>query len=57
MARFESMTTNNLESLFAVGENGVPNWYSYYLIDWRDYDSMADAFKKFFDLAGVSYTK
>ena len=57
MARFDSMTTNQLESLFAVGENGVPNWYSYYLVDWRDYDSMADAFRKFFDLAGVSYTK
>jgi hypothetical protein len=57
MARFESMTTYQLETLFSVGENNVPNWYSYYLIDWRDYDSMADAFKKFFNLAGVAYTK
>jgi hypothetical protein len=44
MARFDSMTTNQLESLFAVGENGVLNWYSYYLVDRQDYDSMADAF-------------
>jgi hypothetical protein len=33
-----------MKTLFAVEEHGVPNWYSYYLIDWQDYDSMADAF-------------
>ncbi len=35
----------------------MQNWYSYCLIDWQDYDSMADDFQKFFDLAGVSYTE
>jgi hypothetical protein len=47
MARLATMTNSQLESLFAYGTSGNPNWYSVYLIDWRDWDSMSDAFKKF----------
>ena len=57
MSRFVNMTQSQLESFFLYDANGFPNWYSYYLIDWRDYDSMADAFKKFFDKVKVKYTK
>ncbi len=57
MARFEVMTATQMDTFFALGENQVPNWYKYYLIDWRDYDSMADTFRKYFERAGVAYTK
>jgi hypothetical protein len=57
MARFEVMTATQLHTFFALGDNFVPNWYKYYLIDWRDYDSMADTFRKYFNRVGVAYTK
>jgi hypothetical protein len=57
MSRFVNMTSSQLDTFFLYGENGVPYWYNYYLIDWRDYDSMADAFKKFFTAVKVKYTK
>jgi hypothetical protein len=57
MSRFVNMTQSQLESFFLYDANGFPNWYSYYLIDWRDYDSMANAFKKFFDKVKVRYIK
>jgi len=57
MARFYSMTTSRLNEFFAIGHDGVPNWYNYFLIDWRDYDSMSKVFKKFFTNCGIAYTK
>lgn len=57
MARFETFTETQLLTFFALGNNNIPNWYQYFLIDWRDYDSMADTFKKFFEKAGISYSK
>lgn len=57
MARFEYMNHTQLDSLFSVGPNGVPLWYNYFLIDWRSYSSMADAFKEYFNAADIQYTK
>ena len=57
MARFHYMVPSQLESFFKIGENQVPNWYNYYLIDWREYDAMATAFKEYFAKAGIDYTK
>jgi len=57
MARFDAFTASQIQTFFAIGDNDIPNWYNYYLIDWRDYDSMADTFKKFFQKADIEYTK
>lgn len=57
MARFSTMTNSQLDEFFAYGNNNFPNWYSCYLIDWRDWDSMSDVFRKFFDSVQVKYTK
>jgi hypothetical protein len=57
MARLATMTNSQLESFFAYGTSGNPNWYSVYLIDWRDWDSMSDAFKNFFDCVQVKCSK
>jgi hypothetical protein len=57
MARFEAFTASQLQNFFAYGENNIPNWYQHYLIDWRDYDSMAETFKKFFEKADIAYSK
>ncbi len=51
------MTATKLHTFFALGDNQVPNWYKYNLIDWCDYDSMADTFHKYFHQVGVAYTK
>lgn len=57
MARFEYMVPSQLDSFFKIGEDLVPSWYNYYLIDWREYDAMATAFKDYFAKAGIDYTK
>lgn len=46
-----------MDTFFLYDAIGFLNWHSYYLIDLRDYDSMADAFKKLFDNVKVKYTK
>ena len=57
MARFDAFTASQIQTFFAIGDNNIPNWYNYYLIDWRDYDSMANTFKEFFQKADIEYTK
>ena len=57
MARFEYMVPSTLENFFKIGEDQVPNWYKYYLIDWQEYDSMATTFKNYFAKADIEYTK
>jgi len=57
MDRFHNMTHSQLSDLFKYGANGEAIWYQYYLIDWRKYDSMADCFKNYFEVADIEYTK
>jgi len=57
MGRFHNMTHSQLSDFFKYGANGEPIWYQYHLIDWRKYDSMADCFKNYFELANIEYTK
>jgi len=57
MARLHYMTRSQLEEFFLIGEDGTPNWYNYYLIDWRSYHSMADSFRDYMNRADVEYTK
>jgi hypothetical protein len=57
MARLHYMTRSQLEEFFLIGEDGTPNWYNYYLIDWRSYHSMADSFRDYMNQADVEYTK
>ena len=57
MARLHNLTQSQLQNFFAYGIGSTPIWYSYYLIDWRDYDSMSRVFKKFFQESGIEYTK
>lgn len=57
MARFAMMTPSELANLFAVQPDGKPNWYDLHLIDWREYDAMADTFRNFFADAEIDYTK
>ena len=57
MARFRYMTHTQLVTFFQIGENNTPNWYNYYLIDWRSYQTMADTFKDYMTSASIEYTK
>jgi len=57
MARFRYMTHSDLESFFQIDSNGNPNWYKYFLIDWRSYHTMGNTFREFMSYAGVEYTK
>jgi hypothetical protein len=57
MGRLHMLTSSQIDNFFSFDQDGVPNWYAYYLIDWRDYDSMSYTFKKFFNNSGIKYTK
>jgi hypothetical protein len=50
MARLANLSDSQVESFFAYDQKGIPNWYKYYLIDWQDYNPMAEALKKKFHL-------
>jgi len=57
MARFQYMNHSELSTFFSINEDSVPNWYNYFLIDWRSYKHMADAFKEYFAAANIDYSK
>jgi hypothetical protein len=57
MGQLDLLTSSQANSFFSFNHEGIPNWYGYYLIDWRDYDSMSYTFKKFFNSSGIHCTK